>query len=188
MLLTTRSSDALWAKNLKLYFILQNIYKNKHKLPRVTCLFQIRVWRYHWYYYDLTVTESSPSLVSFKDRLRDTLVFFYYSLKCPDTKLHAMSLRTSRGQLGPSLLRISPEDAEKGTNFLLWCCGSCPARPLLVIIVCSESTPQEYIRNFSFLEIKLDVIPYLRTNSTVLFVMQDFLAQSLVHGAINCKS
>jgi hypothetical protein len=33
----------------------------------------------------------------------------------------------------------------------------------------------------------LDVIPYLRTNSTVLFVMQDFLAQSLVHGTINYK-
>jgi hypothetical protein len=96
---------------------------------------------------------------------------------------------TSRGQLGLSLLKISPEeDAEKGINVLLWCCGSWPASPSLDTIMHSEPIPQEYIRNFSFLEIKLDVIPYLRTNSTVLFVMQDFLAQSLVHGAINCKS
>jgi hypothetical protein len=169
-------------------FYTSNIYKNKHKLLKVTCLFQIKVWRYHWYYSDLTVTESPPSPVSFKDRLRDNYVLCYCSVESTDTKLHAMSLRTSKGQLGLSLLSIYPEeDAEKGTNVLLSCCGSWPASPSLDTIMHTEPISQEYIRNFSLLEIKLDVISYLRTVSTVLFVMQNFLAQSLVHGAINCK-
>jgi hypothetical protein len=72
------------------------------------------------YYSDLTVTESPPSSVSFGDRLRNTQIFCFYSIESPDTKLHAIPLMTSRGHLGLSLLRISPEeDAEKGINVLL---------------------------------------------------------------------
>jgi hypothetical protein len=51
----------------------------------------------------------------------------------------------------------------------------------------SESIPPQNTRNFSFPEMKLDVISYLRRDSTVLFVMKEFLSQSLVYGAISCK-
>jgi hypothetical protein len=126
-----------------------NIYKNKHKLLKVTWISQIRMWRYHWHYSDLTVTESPLSPVSFEDRLRDNHVLCYYLVESPDTKENAMLLMTSRGQLGLSLLKISPEeDAEKVINVLLWCCGSCPGSPSLVTIMLSESIPLQYIRNF----------------------------------------
>jgi hypothetical protein len=92
---------------------------------------------------------------------------------------------TSRGQFGPIVHRVSTEDdTGKGTNVILWCC---PESPSLDTIMHRELIPQEYVRCFSLLGNKLDLIPYLRTDSTVLFVMKDFLAQSLVHRATNCN-
>jgi hypothetical protein len=83
------------------------------------------------------------------------------------------------------VLRVSTEDdIGKGTNVLSDAAHPAPhLTPLCLMSLYHKNT----IRNFSFLENKLDVILYPRTDSTVFFVMKDFLAQSLVHGAINCK-
>jgi hypothetical protein len=133
-----------------------NIYKNKHKLSKLTCPFQIRMWRYHWYFSDLTLTESPPLPLSFGDRLGFIQVFCYYSVESPDTKLHELSLKTSREQLVLSLLTFSPEeDAEKGINVLLWFCGSWPAIPLLDTIMHSKSIPLQNTRNFPSLRSSL---------------------------------
>jgi hypothetical protein len=91
---------------------------------------------------------------------------------------------TSRRQLGLIVLRVSTEDdTGKGTNVLSDAAHPAPhLTPLCLMSLYHKNT----IRNFSFLENKLDVIPYPRTDSTVFFVMKDSVAQSLVHGATNC--
>jgi hypothetical protein len=95
---------------------------------------------------------------------------------------------TSRGHLGLSLLRISPEeDAEKGINVLLWCCGSCLASPSLDTIIHSESIPLQYIRNFFSLRSSLMLFPISGQTPLYYFVMKHVLSQSLVHGTINHK-
>jgi hypothetical protein len=91
-----------------------------------------------------------------------------------------VSLLTSRRELGPIVLRVSTDDGTgNGTNVLSDAAHPAPhLTPLCSVSLSHKNT----IRNFSFLENKL----YVRTDSTVFFVMKDFLAQSLVHGAINC--